>query len=185
MPMEAIWDILSEQLHFVAHAYQIQFHLFVAMSNHFHAIASADPPLLSAGMQYFLSQTSRLITKSSGRINHTWRARFYRSQILTTQHYLHAYKYFYRNPVEAGLCSRVEDYPYSTLHGLIGRRPLLIPVVHDDTLFSDFEGTLEWLNKKPECSHREAIRKALRRRKFKLPRDSKTTHLHPLESARY
>ncbi len=31
-------------------------------------------------------------------------------------------KYVYFNPVDAGLCDEVSTYPYSTIHGLLGRQ---------------------------------------------------------------
>ncbi len=185
MSMTDVWSILSEQIHFIAHAYKIQIYSFIVMSNHFHLLASAPLNNLPTAMQFFLAQSSRQITKSVGRINHTWRAKYFRCQIRTDRYYLHAYKYFYRNPVEAGICRFVEEYPFSTLHGLIGAAPLIVPVQYDDTLFSDFEGTLAWLNKGTIAEHREAVRKALRRRQFRLPREANVGKSHPLESQLY
>ncbi len=183
--MPEVWAILTEQLYFIAHAYKIEIFSFIVMSNHFHLLAAAPAENLAPAMQFFLAQSSRQITKSVGRINHTWRAKYFRCQILTERYYLHAYKYFYRNPVEAGMCRFVEEYPFSTLHGLLGSAPTIVPLQHDDTLFNDVEGTLDWLNSGTDPEHREAVRKALRRRKFKLPRDVRTGRLHPLESALY
>lgn len=179
MPIPDVWDIMSEQLHFAVNAFDLKIHLFVLMSNHFHMIGSARPDVLSSAMQFMLTQTSRLINKSTNRINHTWRSRYFRRKIGCSLYYRHAYKYFYRNPVEAGLCVRVEDYPYSTLHGLLGRSHLLIPMTKDDLLFDDVEGCLRWLNTRPEEDHIEAVARALRRSEFKLPK--KSLRPHPLE----
>jgi hypothetical protein len=96
-------------------------------------------------------------------------------------YYLHAYKYFYRNPVHAGLCTRVEEYPYSTLRGLVGLAHTLIPVAEDETLFSDVHGTLEWLNKKPNENSWIDVGNALRKSKFKLCKDPPTNYQNKLE----
>jgi hypothetical protein len=128
-----------------------------------------------------MRETSRIITKSTGRINQTWGQRHYRSVIKNPHHYLHAYKYYYRNPVKAGICGRVEDYPYSTLRGLMGLQPLLIPVQEDLTLFSDVEGTLKWLNRTPTDAGWESVRKALRKSEFKLAKAFGTNADNPLE----
>jgi putative transposase len=182
MPMDDVWKIMEENLHFCAHAFEIKIYLFVLMSNHYHMIASAPLGNLSACMQYLQASSSRQITKSAGRINHTWRAKFFRSLIGSHHYYLNAYKYFYRNPIAAGLCDRVEDYRYSTLNGLLGRSHLFIPVVEDLTLFSDVDGTIKWLNTKPKDGHSELMRKGLRRQIFKLPRDPKTGGKSELET---
>lgn len=185
MPVEAVWEILSEHLYFLHHVHEFRIHSFVLMSNHFHMIASAPSEQFSKGMQHLLSNSSRKITKAADRVDHTWRAHFFRRPITSPQYYLHAYKYFYRNPVEAGLCKFVEEYPFSTLHGLLGLRHLLIPVIHDDTLFSNVEGTLAWLNRAPKEGYKRALELAMRRQEFKLPVNPKTRRVHPLEEEEY
>lgn len=81
--------------------------------------------------------------------------------------------------MKAGLCERAEYYPYSTLSGLLGRGHLVIPVQEDQTLFSDVEGTLAWLNRVPDVENWEAVRKALRRKTFTLGQVDRNPH--PLE----
>jgi hypothetical protein len=61
---------------------------------------------------------------------------------------------------------------------------MILPVTYDDTLFNDVEGTLKWLNSAPSPENREAMRLALRRSQFKLPR-SKSGGLHRLETELY
>lgn len=65
------------------------------------------------------------------------------------EHFKMAYKYIYRNPVEAGLCLRAEDYKYSSL-GLIldrfqpaHRNPFIDPleIIHNPL------SRLRWINK--------------------------------------
>ena len=104
--------------------------------------------------------------------------------VTSPHYYLHAYKYFYYNPVKAGICARVEDYKYSTLRGLLGLDHLLVPVTEDTTLFSDVEGTLRWLNQRPDDNHWDAVKKALKKQQFKLRSLQSTNREHPLETAR-
>lgn len=179
LPLDTVWDILSDYLYFVSHSYNLRIHSFVLMLNHFHLLLSSPTGELSRGMQYFLSQTSRQLAKESGRINHIWGSRFYRCEITSHHYFLNAYKYNYRNPVASGTVTRVEDYRFSTLHGLLGQSKLIIPVVEDFTLFSDVEGTLQWLNTPVSMDHQTAVRKALTHKKFQLPRAN--SRVHPLE----
>jgi len=166
--MEEVWEIMSQQLYFIKIAYGVEIISFVLMGNHFHLLIRTPHANLSEAMGWFMREVSRALTKAAHRINQTWGNRHFRC-IISSQHYfLHAYKYAYRNPVEAGLCMRVEEYPFSTLSGLLGQNQLLIPLVEDLTLFSDVEGTLNWLNSKPNHEDWESIRCALKKTNFAL-----------------
>lgn len=70
--------------------------------------------------------------------------------------------------MRAGACEYTQDYPFSTLHGLLGPGRLLIPVESDDTLMLDVESTLEWLNRPPIDHQWDCVRNALRKTHFKL-----------------
>jgi hypothetical protein len=78
----------------------------------------------------------------------------------------------YRNPVEAGLCKKVEDYQFTTLKGLLGERWLEVPICEDDNWgsLSSRDATLKWLNTAPPKEHWNEIQKALKKSEFKLAR---------------
>src|SRR5262245_30926652 len=65
--------------------------------------------------------------------------------------------------------------------GLLGFEHLQIPVYEDQTLFNDVEGTLAWLNQKPDPDHWDVVKKSLRRQIFTLPKDINTKRSHALE----
>lgn len=182
LPMEKIWETLSDYLYFINEAYKVEIHSFVLMDNHFHLIARFPENNMGEAMNYFMRESSRRISRDCGRINQVYGNRYFRS-IIQKAHYLdHAYKYIYRNPVEAGLCERVEDYPYSTLHILLGKRNGVIPLAPDLRLDGrHLEKTLKWLNEKPEEKDREEIRKALRKTEFSLTSRDKGKFVHHLE----
>lgn len=171
---------MEDQLYFVHHAFHVRIHAFVLMNNHFHLIISTPHANLSEAMAWFMRETSRSITRESNRINQTYGGRHFRNVISTTHYYLNAYKYLYYNPVRAGLCGNPLDYPYSTLPGLLGHQRLTIPVYEDSTLFSDIDGTLAWLNRKPKEEDWIAVRRALHRRSFGFP--SSNSRRHKLET---
>lgn len=168
---------MCHHLYFVHHGFGAQIHSFVLMSNHFHLLMSTPMANVSETMGYFMRETSRAITRSSGRINQTYGGRYFRCLIGSHHHFLNAYKYFYRNPVEAQVVKRAEDYPYSTLHGLLGRSKLLVPVREDSFLFDDLNGTLAWINRDVDRGDWECVRKALHRRSFRMSKKH-----HHLES---
>lgn len=182
IPMGDVWDIMSRQLMYVSIAYGVQIHSFVLMNNHFHLLISTPKANLSEAMWNFMSQTSTYLTEAGNRINQTYGSRHFRSVISHGHYFNHAYKYIYLNPVVAGLCERAEDYPYSTLHGLLGRRHLFIPVVEDKLLFGDTDQILTWVNRRPSDEDWGAVSLAMKRPEFKFGKDKKTKRVLTLES---
>ena len=165
-----VWETMTRQLYFVNMAFNLRIHAFVLMSNHYHMIVRTPDANLSEAMRYFARETSRELVNESDRINQTYGSRFHRSLIMSHHYYLHVYKYLYRNPVEAGLVKKVEDYPYSSLGGLLGERWLDVPISEDENWqnFSSRKSTLLWLNQSPQIGAWEEVRKALRKPVFKL-----------------
>lgn len=132
-------------------------------------------------MNYFMRETSRVISRDAGRINQTYGSRYFRS-VIQKPHYLeHVYKYLYRNPVEAALCKKVEDYPYSTMQIRLGLRNGVIPLIADPLLEDSITSTLKWLNKAPKKEDKEDIRRALKRPEFGLAVRNRGKFVHHLE----
>ena len=167
LPMDQVWEIFNEELYMTNMLYDLKIHSFVLMGNHFHMIATTPKANISKCMSYFMKNSSFRLTRAGNRINQTFGGRHFKTMLIKANHYLNAYKYNYRNPVEAGVCRLAEEYQYSTLSGLLGITRLQIPVCDDVTLFSDVEGTLRWLNQGVPSEKVEAVRYALKRPFFK------------------
>lgn len=161
----------------------MRIHSFVLMNNHFHLIASFPKGNMSEATKYFMRETSRRIGEAAGRINHTYGSNIHPTMIKSAIQFANAYKYVYRNPVTAKIVEHVEDYPYSTLHGLLGQAPIAIPIEEDTILFdSDPAEVLRWLNTPATEKNMDAIRKALKHGEFKLAKDA-GGKAHPLEKS--
>lgn len=183
LSMELVWKIMSDHLYFAKHSYQIKIFSFVLMNNHFHLLAQAPENNFSEAMAYFLRESSKDLTKCSGRLNQTWGGRFFRSRLGSYHYFMQAYKYVYQNPLRAKICQNVEEYPFGTLAGLLGFQKLILPLEYDSVLFdNDLIETLSWLNRSPEKDDCEAIRKALQKRDFTLSRCPNKKSLNSLES---
>lgn len=178
-----VWKIFEDELFFIHHAFGIRIHAFVLMKNHFHFLASDPNGNISQAMRWLMTETSKRINKEAGSRNHTYGQRHYRSLIPNYHYYMHAYKYVYRNPVESGACINVEDYPFSTLRGLLGLEKLNIPVWNDE-LLNEGARNLDWLNRGANKESKELIRKALNRSTFTLPKKG-SRRLSKLETERY
>lgn len=117
-------------------------HALVLMGTHFHLLFSTHSLREHILVEDLHQILSRLCNK-------TWEALelpLFCDPILSAQYYKNAYKYIYRNPIEAGLCRRAEDYEYSSLHSLLGLSSHSAPVIDNMGLVQSPAKTLEWLN---------------------------------------
>ncbi len=166
IPMENVWNIFCEELADTIQKHNLQVHSFVLMSNHYHLIASTPDSNISQCMHRFMGRTSRRLTTSGNRINETFAGRHYKTILQHQNYYLNAYKYNFRNPVGAGICEKVEDYPFSTLQTEMGKRNIAFPLAADFTNMGNSEAKLDWLNIAPPPEKLEAVRYALKRQYF-------------------
>ena len=179
--MEDVWWIMQAQLFFISQAFNVQVHAFVLMNNHFHLLISTPNSNLAEAMQWFMRETSREINRLSKRVNQVWGGRYFRSMINSHHYYLHAYKYLYQNPVQAGLCSDVMSYPYQTLQTLLGETWSLVPIVDNTPFDMGVNSCLKWLNKAPKEGHWDQVRCALGKSTFKLGRERSNNKPSDLE----
>jgi len=184
LPMNDVWQIMQEELFFIAHAFEVQIHSFVLMNNHFHLLISTPRANLSLAMQRLMKASSFRLTRAGNRINQTYSGRYWRCTINKYHYFLHAYKYVYLNPVETGIVSCAEEYPFSTLNGLLGSKTILIPVIEDTLLFNDVEDTLAWVNERPTKKNWEAVSTALKKNKFQLSKHRNSNGPHLLETTK-
>lgn len=161
IPLEEVWELMIKQLHMEVRENSLCVHAFVLMSNHFHLLCHTPEGNLDQIMQRFLRVTSVRINERSRTINHVWGGRYKWSLIEAQSHYFQVYRYIYQNPLRAGLCERVEDYPYSTLN------PTPLPIHTFIPLsFGGQEGELLWLNERFDKDDQELIRLGLRKSQF-------------------
>jgi REP element-mobilizing transposase RayT len=178
LPMIEVWDIFSRYLYFVTLAYGVRIHSFVLMSNHFHLLISTPNANLDKAMTYLMREVNGAIHLQSERKDQVFEESYHWTVIKNRVHYQHVYKYVYRNPVEARICSRVESYPYSTLRGILGLEHLPFSAFDNMNLISHPGEKLSWLNAPfPEVGFREEICRALKKREFSFQEDEQSSQL--------
>jgi putative transposase len=170
LEMEAVWKIFCQELCRVHEKQNLKIHSFVLMSNHFHLIASTPLLNISECMHQFMGQTSRRLSRAGNRINETFAGRHFKCVLDHHSYYLNAYKYNYRNPVTAGISNSVEDYPFSSICGVLSSTNAQFPIEEDTTYRCDPKGTVEWLNRAPSKIQADALRKSLRHARFQSPK---------------
>lgn len=169
--MEFVWQIFCEELTAAHEKHGLVIQSFVLMSNHFHMIASTPRGNISECMQALMTKTSLRLTRSGNRINETYAGRYKKTILQDPSYFLNAWKYNYRNPVAAGVCSRVEDYPFSSLQFLLrpGSRASF-PLATDEFFKESRETALRWLNTAPDPAKVEAYKYGMRFRRFEHAR---------------
>ncbi len=185
LPLSEIWTLFQFHLSLVHYRYDLKIHAAVLMPNHFHMICRTGSVPIGKCMSVFMGELSKDINFRANRINQNWGGRHYKCVIPNYRHMINTYKYVYQNPKRAHLCRHVEEWPYSTLNGLLGLSRLEIPLEPDAILFNpNFDQQeLKWLNRMPNEDDLQSIRKALRKKSFQLP-SVRTLEGHHLETGR-
>ena len=168
LDLRDLWKFISMRLHFCSFAFEIEIHAFVLMKNHYHMIVRTPNANLSGFMCYFNRELSKEINRATGRINQTFGNRYYASMVKDPRYYLTLYRYVYRNPVDATACHKVEDYEFSSLQYVLGKRKMEFPIFDYPIVDGNWFKNLDWLNSSYKKEEREQIRQSLKRPIFDL-----------------
>ncbi len=96
---------------------------YCLMPNHVHLVAV---PQHANGLAFMLRNThhryARRINVRNGWQGHLWQQRYY-SVVMDEAHLLAAVRYVELNPVRAGICSDLTEWPWSSVHAHLTGRP--------------------------------------------------------------
>lgn len=121
-------------------------HAFVLMGNYFHLLCSTEQNSLKLDLEWMneLINISMIdVACDYGNIIDNYTV----VPIKSFKQYKEAYRYVYRNPVEAGLVSKAEDYEYSSLLALLHGRAERVSFEDNMNLSFNPLGLLRWINK--------------------------------------
>jgi REP-associated tyrosine transposase len=96
----------------VAERFSWLLHAYCLMPNHYHLIVETTQPQLSQGMHRLNGRYAQSFNERYDNSGHVFERRFWSWAIETEEHFERALTYVSLNPVEAGLCSRVTDWPW-------------------------------------------------------------------------
>jgi len=182
LPILKVWEIMTNKLAKLQSEHQIKIASFVLMDNHFHLLVLTPNEDIDRVMYFFMKEVTVEVQKHTGRINKIFGGR-YKGSVITNYDYLfNVYKYIYRNPVEAAVTEKAEDYPYSTLffqtHKHINT-PFQLEKVILSNAFEDYDelDELRWINQKFDPIESASIRCGLRKGVFTYGKDRNTRRL--------
>ena len=137
-------------------------------------------------MNYLLKEVSKELNQKSHKINQNFGDRHYKTLVASSHYALNVYKYVYQNPLRSELAQYCEEWPWSTLHGILGFKKLIIPIEPDQILFNPhFDDTaLRWLNQKAKSDHIDEMKRYLKKGIMRPTTNRKTTRISELEHQR-
>ncbi len=101
--------------------FDVQCLAYCLMPNHIHFVfAPGTGPELSRMMQWLLTTHVRRYHAHYGGHGHVWQGRFKSFLIAQDEHFVTVLKYVEANPLRAGLVTRAEHWPWSSLQERIG-----------------------------------------------------------------
>jgi putative transposase len=104
----------ERQLLRVRDEFEWTLHAYCLLPNHYHLIVETSRSDLSSGMQRLNGRYAQRFNQRYDRVGHVFQNRFKSYVIDSEEHYERAVAYVLANPVEAGLCERIEDWPWAT-----------------------------------------------------------------------
>ena len=86
---------------------------YCLMTTHYHVVVEGRRSDVSAGVHRLNGLYAQQFNANYERRGHLFRERFSSWLVWDVQHLERTIRYVLRNPVEAGLCARAEDWPWS------------------------------------------------------------------------
>jgi putative transposase len=111
---------------------------YVVMPTHVHLLLHPHNRNLIQLMRNLKSKTGFAISRARSSSGPIWQERYFDTIIRHARNFWQKLEYIHRNPVEAGLTEKPEDWPWSSGRHYHNRAPIPVPV--DPTGFSS-EGT--------------------------------------------
>ena len=96
---------------------------FCLMGNHLHLAVERGPVSLSRVMLALQSSYTQWFNRRHGRVGHLFQGRYKAFLVEKDRYLLALVRYIHRNPLEAGLAARPEDYPWSSDRYYRARKP--------------------------------------------------------------
>lgn len=120
------------------HRFQCRIHGFCLMSNHVHLAIQVGNVPLSKILHTLCSRYARWINLHQDRVGHLFQGR-YRAILVESDGYLmQLIRYIHLNPIRAGLCQYLNDYPWSSHLAYLGLSKL--PWLTKKQVLSYFSG---------------------------------------------
>jgi REP element-mobilizing transposase RayT len=131
---------------------------YCLLSTHYHLLVATPEPDLSAGMQYVNGRYAQWANWYRSERSHLFEGRFRSVLVETESHALEAHRYIALNPVRAGLVRDPEEWPWSSLGAILGRKHPL-GFLDVDTVLAEFGETRATARRRLRTFVRDGLRR--------------------------
>ena len=95
--------------------YDVQLHHYCLMPNHIHLLLNASTPVKLVRFMHQVQRRYWFHMRRTYRFSgHLWQGRYHSFSIETESYLLEAGRYIERNPLQAGMVTELESYPWSS-----------------------------------------------------------------------
>ena len=147
---QAIFALDSDRTDFldclarVVRVYELSCLGYCLMPNHYHLVVRTPDARLSDAMRALNGRYALRFNRRHGRDAHLFKNRFGAVLQETQDQFFSTARYTVRNPIEAGLCARPEEWPWSSYRALVG--------LCEAPPFLDVDGLLSYFGGKPDSA---------------------------------
>ena len=96
-----------------AERWGLEYDVYCLMGTHFHLVMPTSVASLSPGMHWLMGTYAQRINRRHKRAGHLFASRFSAWVLRDEEHWIETCRYVLENPVKAGLCKTVLDWPWS------------------------------------------------------------------------
>ena len=139
--------------------YDVIFHAFIILPNHYHILLETKKANLSEAMRFLNSAYAAWYNYKTERMGHLWKGRFESFLMFDKDHILKVIKYIERNALVLNLVDDFTKYEYQSLY-LRMNKTKFNEIIEDSIIFDiPLNEYIEWLNKPFEKFELEEIYK--------------------------
>ncbi len=113
-------QIFLELLREIHEMFKVEIHAYCLMDNHYHLLLSTPLGNLSRSMRHLNGVYTQRYNRTQKTDGPLYRGRYKAILIDADAYLLNVSRYIHRNPLEAGVVKRGEDYPWSSYGAYIG-----------------------------------------------------------------
>lgn len=146
--MSELWNLSLVQLSALEIFGELNIIAFVLMNNHFHLLIKLKTSeVISELNLYFKKNMTQNLMNVGVLDNSSEFHDLFFKRISSFAELKELYRYVYRNPIEANICDKAEDYAYSTLHYALKKNFNLAKEDPFHLIFNE-PRVLQWINSK-------------------------------------
>ena len=131
----------------VKYDYNITFHAFTLLPNHYHILVQTHKSNLSEAMRLLNSAYAAWYNYKSGRVGHLWKGRFDSYMLFDEDHFWKVVKYIERNALVLGLVDDITKWEYQSLALRVKKNKFFEIIDDSKILTKPLDEYIEWLKK--------------------------------------